>query len=234
MKDFKVKISVIMPVYNERGTIGEILRQVREVNIDKEIIIVDDCSTDGTQGLLKHLGKDIKIIYHAHNKGKGEAIKTGLREARGDLVLIQDADLEYAPQEYYKLIQPMVEGKADIVYGSRFLRDNKFTVSSHYWGNRFLTLATNLLYGSKLTDMETGYKVFKRDILESMELEAVSFDFEPEVTAKALKKGYKILEVPISYRGRGYHEGKKISWKDGLAALHCLLKLKISKRGQKK
>lgn len=160
MKDFKVKISVIMPVYNERGTIGEILRQVREVNIDKEIIIVDDCSTNGTQGLLKYLGKDIKIIYHAHNKGKGEAIKTGLREARGDLVLIQDADLEYDPQEYYKLIQPMVEGKADIVYGSRFLRDNKFTVSSHYWGNRFLTLATNLLYGSKLTDMETGYKVF--------------------------------------------------------------------------
>lgn len=227
MKDFKVKISVIMPVYNERNTIGEILRQVQEVNIDKEIIIVDDCSTDGTQNLLKRLDKDIKIIYQAHNKGKGEAIKTGLKEVRGDLIIIQDADLEYSPQDYYKLIQPIREGKADIVYGSRFSGNNKFMVSSHYWGNRFLTFVTNLLYGSKLTDMETCYKVFKRDILKSMELEAVSFDFEPEVTAKVLKKGYKILEVPISYRGRGYHEGKKISWKDGLAALRCLLKFKI-------
>ncbi len=216
-----------MPVYNERRTISEILRQVREVNIDKEIIIVDDCSTDGTRDLLKHLDKDIKIIYHAHNKGKGEAIKTGLREARGDLVLIQDADLEYNPQEYYKLIQPILEGKTDIVYGSRFLEGNKFTLSCPYWANRFLTFVTNLLYGSKLTDMETCYKVFKRDILESMDIEAVSFDFEPEVTAKVLKKEYKILEVPISYRGRGYHEGKKISWKDGLAALYCLLKFRV-------
>ncbi len=227
MKDFKVKISVIMPVYNERNTIGEILRQVQEVNIDKEIIIVDDGSTDGTQELLKCLGKDIRVIYQAHNRGKGEAIKTALKEVRGDLVIIQDADLEYNPQDYYKLIQPIVEGKADIVYGSRFLGDNKFTVSGHYWGNRFLTFVTNLLYGSKLTDMETCYKVFKRDILKSMELEAVSFDFEPEVTARVLKKGYKILEVPISYWGRRYHEGKKISWKDGLAALHCLFKFKL-------
>ncbi len=227
MKDFEVKLSVIMPVYNERDTISEILRQVREVNIDKEIIIVDDCSTDGTRDWLKHLDKDIKITYHACNKGKGEAIKTGLREARGDLVIIQDADLEYNPQEYYKLIKPIAEGKTDIVYGSRFLGNSKFTVSCHYWGNRFLTFMTNLLYGSKLTDMETCYKVFRREVLISLKLEAVSFDFEPEITAKALKKGYNILEVPISYRGRGYHEGKKISWKDGLAALRCLLKFKI-------
>ena len=226
-KDFDIKISVIMPVYNERGTIREILKQVRKVNIGKEIIIVDDCSTDGTQDLLRYLDKDIKIIYHAHNKGKGEAIKTGLRKAGGDLVIIQDADLEYNPQDYYKLIEPIVKGETDIVYGSRFLRDNKFAVSCHHLGNRFLTLATNLLYGSKLTDMETCYKVFRREILESMEIEAVSFDFEPEVTAKALKKGYKILEVPISYRGRSYHEGKKISWKDGLTALSCLLKFKF-------
>jgi len=226
-KVFGLKISVIMPVYNERDTISEILRQVRAVDIDKEIIIVDDCSTDGTRDWLKLLDKEIKITYHAHNKGKGEAIKTGLREARGDLVIIQDADLEYSPQEYYKLIEPIAEGKTDIVYGSRFLGNNKFPVSCHHWGNRFLTFMTNLLYGSKLTDMETCYKVFRREILLSLELEAVSFEFEPEVTAKALKKGYNILEVPVSYRGRGYHEGKKISWKDGLAALLCLLKLKL-------
>lgn len=229
-----IKLSVIIPVYNEEKTIKKIIDKVKKVqlrDISKEIIIVDDMSVDKTRKILKKItDTSLKIVYHKKNVGKGSAIRTGLENASGDIILIQDADLEYNPQEYKKLLKPIIEGKAEVVYGSRLnvIKKNlKKMYKLHYIGNLFLTITTNLLYGAKITDMETGYKVFKREVIKSINLRAKRFDFEPEVTAKLLKNGYKIIEVPINFMGRKFEEGKKITWVDGLKALFCLIKYKF-------
>ncbi len=212
-----MKLSVIMPVYNESKTIREIINRVRQVDIEKEIIIVDDCSTDGTREVLKTVDSQnqIKIIYHEKNMGKGAAIRTGLKEATGDVVVIQDADLEYDPGDYKNLIKPILEGRADVVYGSRFLNLRRITLPLHYIANKILNLLTNLLYGGCLTDMETCYKMFRINAIKGIDIKSDRFNFEPEITAKILKRGYKIYEVPIFYKSRNYSEGKKIGLKDG-------------------
>ena len=191
---------------------------VEKVPIKKEIIAVDDYSTDGSREILKRLENRIKVIYHSKNQGKGTAIRSGLERVRGDLVIIQDADFEYNPQDYLKLLSPIKESKVEVVYGSRFLGEPKNFSFWFYWGNRFLTLVTNLLYSSHLTDMETCYKLFKTKILKELTLKAKGFDFEPEVTAKLLRRNISIYEIPISYQSRKYSAGKKITWRDGLVA----------------
>lgn len=228
------KLSIIIPVYNEEKTILEVIKKVKEEKIKgikKEIIVVDDFSLDGTRKILLNLkGHNVKIFYHQKNRGKGAAIRTGLKHAAGDIILIQDADLEYNPEEYPKLLQPILGNKTKIVYGSRFevIRKNlKSMYKLHYFGNVFLTIVTNLLYGSKITDVETGYKVFRKEVIEDIDLKAKRFDFEPEITSKILKKGYKIKEVPISFVGRKFAEGKKITWKDGVKALYYLIKYRF-------
>ena len=231
-----MKLSIIMPVYNEKNTIMQILKKVDSVklkSIKKELIIVDDFSTDGTIDILKKL-KKYKIIFHEKNKGKGSAIRTGLKYATGDIITIQDADLEYDPNDYQKLLIPILENKAQVVYGSRFLNKtfklswrNKIHQWFYYLGNNVLTLATNIIYFSNITDMETCYKVFKKDVIKSLNLKAERFDIEPEITAKTLRKGYKIYEVPITFNPRSFKEGKKINWKDGLKALFVLIKLRF-------
>ncbi|MEK6921204.1 MAG: glycosyltransferase family 2 protein, partial [Nanoarchaeota archaeon] len=209
------------------------LEKVKEANVaklKKEIIIVDDGSTDGTKEILRKVN-DAKVFFHEGNKGKGAAIRTGLQHATGDIVLIQDADLEYNPAEYQKLLEPIILGKADAVYGSRFTNGkvfNKNMYYSHCLGNIVLTSMTNLLYSSNLEDMETCYKVVKKDVLQGIELKSVRFEIEPELTAKILKKGVAIHEVPITFLPRGFHEGKKINWKDGVVALWTLIKYKFS------
>lgn len=223
-----MKLSVIIPVYNEENTIIEIVNQVRKVEFDTEIIIVDDGSMDGTKeklNLLNH--KNVIIRHHDRNMGKGAAIRTGLKEVTGDYVLIQDADLEYDPNEYELMFIPVRKWDAQVVYGSRFsgVRKNMFLLN--YMGNKFLTLLTNILYNTILSDMETCYKLFKSDVILNLKLHSNRFDFEPEVTAKILKQGIRIWEVPISYAGREIHEGKKITWKDGLVALWCLIKYRF-------
>jgi len=227
-----VKLSIVIPVYNEEATIRAILDKVRTVDVgmDKEIIVVDDGSHDRTRQILKEeeAKGDIRVVYHEKNKGKGAAVRTGIANARGDFIIIQDADLEYDPQDYPKLLKPLLEGEADVVYGSRFLSGGgEKMLSLHRIGNRFLTAITNLLYGSSLSDMETCYKVFRTKLIRAIPLHSNRFEIEPEITAKILKRGYKILEVPISYRGREFHEGKKISWKDGFGALWTLLKYRF-------
>ena len=229
-----LKLSIIIPAYNEERTILKVIKEVKKAelnNITKEIIVVDDCSTDSTRDVLKKL-KDtpIKIFYHKKNMGKGAAIRTGLQNCTGDIILIQDADLEYNPNEYKKLLKPIIDNKAKVVYGSRFeaIRKNlKNMYKLHYIGNLFLTVMTNLLYGAKITDMETGYKIFKREVIQDINIKANRFDFEPEITAKILKKGYKIYEIPISFIGRKFDEGKKITWLDGIKAAYCLVKYKL-------
>ncbi len=231
------KLSVIIPAYNERHTIEEILRRVKETPIDadlhveKEIIIVDDGSTDGTREILARIAEeqpDVRVLFHDRNQGKGAAIRTALRYATGDYVVIQDADLEYDPRDYSVLLRPLVEGKADVVYGSRFLGPHRAFLFLHYLGNKFLNLVTNILYDTILTDMETCYKMFRTDVIKSLPLKARGFEFEPEVTAKVLKRGYRVFEVPISYSGRDFSEGKKIHpWKDGLRALWTLIKYRF-------
>lgn len=223
-----MKLSVIIPVYNEKSTINDILDKVLSVPLDKEVILVDDCSTDGSREILKNIQKGgVITVFHEKNKGKGAAIRTGIQYVTGDVVIIQDADLEYDPNEYLKLIDPIRSGHADVVYGSRFSGKMEKMTLSHRLGNKVLTVATNILYGTKLTDMETCYKMVKAPIIKSLKLRANRFDFEPEITAKLLKSGKRIIEIPISYQGRHWTEGKKITWKDGIAALWSLFKYRF-------
>lgn len=222
-----MKLSIIIPVYNEPKTIGEIIRQVKAVKgFEKEIIVVDDGSIDETSKVIKQF-KDIKVIRHKTNRGKGSAIRTGIAAATGDYVMIQDADLEYDPQDILKLVEPIKQGKAEVVYGSRFTGPRRNMFFWHWMGNQLLTLVTNMLYNTTLSDMETCYKLMPVSLAKSLNLRAKRFEFEPEVTAKILKRGIRIWEVPISYAGREYHEGKKISWKDGIPALWALLKYRF-------
>ena len=226
-----MKLSIVIPVYNEAATISQIVDLVRsvEVGMDKEILLVDDCSRDGTRDVLEKMGKeqaDLKVLFHEVNQGKGAALRTGFTAATGDVVLIQDADLEYDPKEYPRLLQPIVEGHADVVYGSRFLGGGAHRVVFywHYLGNRLLTTLSNMTTNLNLTDMEVCYKVFKRAVIQSIPLRENRFGFEVEITAKIARRKLKIYEVPISYYGRDYSEGKKIGWKDGFSALRCIVK----------
>lgn len=246
-----MKLSIIIPVYNEIATLEEIIRRVRLVDLtidvdvviendgayrymdepitlEREIVIVDDGSTDGTRQILdRWLQKqpgDMQIIYHQKNGGKGAALRTGFEHATGDVLVIQDADLEYDPRDYVKLLPPLLEGRSPVVYGSRFLGGPRSAMSlSHTLGNKLLTVFTNLLYGTALSDMETCYKCFRRAVIGDMPLRSRRFEIEPELTAKILKRGYSIFEVPISYNGRNFHEGKKLSWRDGFSAVKTLL-----------
>jgi len=226
-------LSVVVPVFNERSTVAEILRRMRAVSLplEREIVVVDDGSSDGSDKILAALeDSTVRVITHTTNRGKGAAIRTGLEAARGDLVLVQDADLEYDPDDWPRLLEPVLKGKAQVVYGSRFTGERKNMLPSHWLGNRFLTLLTNVLYRSTLSDMETCYKLFDRRVLDGMAIEANRFEFEPEITAKVLRRGYRIYEVPISYAGRELAEGKKITWRDGIAALVTLVKYRFTRQ----
>lgn len=225
-----MKLTVLMPVYNEIDTIEEIIRRVQATGLAEEILLVDDGSVDGTRDILKELdGQDaIKVFFHEHNQGKGAAVRTGIKNATGDVLLIQDADLEYDPRDYPKLLQPLEEGLADVVYGSRFLgAPRRVAMFWHMVANKLLTLMTNVLYDTILTDMETGYKVFRREVVEDMPLHARRFEFEPEFTAKILKRGVRIFEVPITFNPRDYDEGKKIGMSDAFEAIWALLKYRF-------
>ena len=226
------KITVLMPVYNEVNTLLPILEKVENADfcgLEKEIILIDDNSLDGTQKLYAKISHP--VFYHKTNKGKGAALKTGLAHATGDIIIIQDADLEYNPDDYKALIEVLLADDADVVYGSRFLnmKNSNTSVTSHYYGNKFLTYVTNLLFKTALTDMETCYKAFKAEFIKDINIESERFDFEPEITAKMLKKGARFKEVPISYNGRSHDEGKKISYIDGLDALWALFKFRYLK-----
>ncbi len=225
-----MKISVVIPVYNERNTILEVLRRVREVDLPKEVIVVDDFSTDGTRELLAALpaSDDLRILLQPRNLGKGAALRAGFQEVRGDIVIVQDADLEYDPSEYPILIQPILAGKADVVYGSRFLGGpHRVLFFWHYLGNKFLTTLSNMMTDLNLTDMETCFNVFRADVLRKIKLRENRFGFEPEFTAKIAKARCRVYEVPISYSGRDYSEGKKIGWKDGVAAIYFIVKYRL-------
>jgi glycosyltransferase involved in cell wall biosynthesis len=220
-----MKISVIIPVYNEEKTIYKLVKKVLSVNLEKELIIVDDASTDSTRKILSEINEpSVRIILKEKNEGKGAALQEGFKYVTGDIVIIQDADLEYDPNDYYKLIEPIINNNADVVFGSRFLGyPRKALFFWHTLGNKILTLISNMLNNINITDMETCYKVFKAEILKEIKFTSKRFGFEPEFTAKVAKKGYSIYEVPISYHGRTYKEGKKITWKDGLAALFWII-----------
>ena len=227
-----MKLSVIIPCFNEVTTIHNVIKAVKSSPVEEcEIIVVDDCSTDGTRELLKAELESVvdQIIYHPKNRGKGAALRTGIREATGDILVIQDADLEYDPQEYPLLMQPIIENKADVVYGSRFAGSGPHRVL-YFWhmvGNQFLTTLSNMFTNINLTDMETCYKAFRREIIQSIKIEENRFGFEPEITAKVARKRCRIYEVGISYYGRTYEEGKKIGWKDGFRAIYCILKYNL-------
>lgn len=217
-----MKISIVIPVYNELNTLPEILSRISKVGIEKEVVIVDDGSADGTREYLQKIKRDdnIKVLFHDENQGKGAALRTGFEHISGDIVIIQDADLEYDPEEYPKLLEPILDNRADVVFGSRFLGGPHRTLYFwHYAGNRFLTLLSNMLNNLNLTDMETCYKAIKADIIKGINLKSNRFGFEPEITAKLARKGCRIYEVPISYSGREYSEGKKVNWKDGISAI---------------
>ncbi len=226
-----MKLSVVIPVFNEANTIEEILRRVQSVDagLDKEIIVVDDGSTDGTREILERFASpSFKVLFHEKNSGKGGALHTGFAEAGGDIILVQDADLEYDPREYPKLLEPILDGRADVVYGSRFLGGpHRVLFFWHYVGNRILTTLSNMLSNLNLTDMETCYKVIRKDALQQIKLKSKRFGFEPEITIKLAKLKCRFYEVPISYSGRDYTEGKKIGWKDGLAALFHLIRFRF-------
>jgi len=228
LKPTSVKLTVVIPVYNEKETIQTIVHRVQAVPIDKEIIIVDDDSTDGTKEVLKQLqAEGVKVLYHERNMGKGAALRTGFQHVTGDLAIVQDADLEYDPQDYLKLLQPILEGNADVVYGSRFSGQNQNMMSLHRFGNQFLTFVTNVLYGTSITDMETCYKLFRAPLLKDIKIECDRFNFEPEITAKILRRKLKIVEIPISYSARKFSEGKKITWRDGFSAVWTLFKYRF-------
>jgi glycosyltransferase involved in cell wall biosynthesis len=221
-------LSVVMPVYNERTTVEEIIRRVLAVPLRIELIVVDDGSTDGTREILDRLQASLGFsLFRQANAGKGAALRKGFAEVTGDIVVIQDADLEYSPEEYPQLIELIRHGHADVVYGSRFLGRHRVFLFTHYLGNRIVTLATNVLYNTMLTDMETCYKAMRTDVLRSFTLTSNGFGIEPEITAKIFKRGYRVYEVPITYAGRGYDEGKKITWMAGLVALWVLLKCRF-------
>ena len=226
-----LKLSVIIPVYNEVETLTELVERVQAVSLNKELILVDDGSTDGSRELLKswecNLAANVKIIYHPENQGKGAAIATGLSLVTGDLVIIQDADLEYDPQDYYKLVEPFLDSEVRVVYGSRNLQRNPRSTFSFYWGGRLLSWVANLLYGAHITDEATCYKVFRTDLLKELGVESTGFEFCPEMTGKVLRRKIPILEVPISYHPRLWEEGKKIKWYDGLTAIWVLLKYRL-------
>ncbi len=226
-----MKLSVIVPVYNEEGTILQVIEKVKAVPLEKEIIVVDDCSTDGTREKLERIrgNKGITIVRHERNSGKGSAIRTAIGRVTGDMIIIQDADLEYDPNDYLELVKPIVEGRSEVVYGSRELgRNRKHSHLSFYLGGKFLSFLTNLLYGSSISDEPTCYKVFKSDVLKSIPLRCRGFEFCPEVTAKLLRKGYPIIEVPIHYYPRTKDQGKKIRWRDGLEAAYLLVRYRFA------
>jgi len=236
-------LSIVMPAYNEEQFIEEIIKRVQAVDlgeIERELVIVDDCSGDRTPQILaaingqrgihptaKPFDLPIRILTHENNQGKGAALRTGFAGAKGDLILVQDADLEYDPEDYPKLLSPVLKGKAQVVYGSRFTGERRNMFFHHWLGNKFLTLTTNILYNTTLSDMETCYKLFTKEALSGVIIKSDRFNFEPEITAKILKKGIRIYEVPISYTGREFTEGKKITWRDGLVALWCLVKFRF-------
>jgi glycosyltransferase involved in cell wall biosynthesis len=225
-------LSVIVPVFNERSTVAEVIRRIRavELPVDVEVIVVDDGSSDGTDKVLAAVGDStVRVINHPHNRGKGAAVRTGMEAMRGDLVLVQDADLEYDPADWVKLLDPILRGKSQVVYGSRFTGERKNMMPLHWIGNRFLSLVTNVLYSSTLSDMETCYKLFDRRVIAGLTIESDKFEFEPEITAKVLRRGYRIYEVPISYAGREADEGKKITWRDGFGALKALVRYRFTR-----
>jgi len=244
------KLSVVIPVYNEKDTIDEILRRVLDTDPRKEVIVVDDCSTDGTRQRLQAMAalqgkgdaaapvadgadaiplRDLRFFFQERNQGKGAALRRGFAQVTDDIVLVQDADLEYDPRDYPKLLEPILDGRADVVYGSRFLGGpQRVHYFWHYVANKILTLLSDIATNLKLTDMETCYKVFRREVLQGIELRSDRFGFEPEITAKIAKKDWRVYEVPISYAGRTYEEGKKITWKDGVQALWCIVKFKFT------
>ena len=227
-----MKLSVLIPVYNEEKTLREIVQKVRNVNLDLplEIIAVDDASKDNTSEILKSLAEEyppeeFRVHFHSKNQGKGAALRTAISDIKGDLVIIQDADLEYDPKEFPRLLEPILEGKADVVFGSRFLGGpHRVLFFWHYMANRFLTLLSNMLNNLNLTDMETCYKAFRSEVLTNMKLKQNRFGFEPEITAKVARRKYRVYEIPISYYGRDYSEGKKIGWRDGIAAIYFILR----------
>ena len=232
MADYQL-LSIIVPVFNERNTVGEAIRRVREapLDIEREIIVVDDGSEDGTVDILRRLSDStLRVVQHPNNLGKGAAVRRGIEEAKGDLIVIQDADLEYDPRDLARLLRPLKEGQARVVYGSRFTGERRNMFFWHWVGNRFLSLVTNVLFNTTLSDMETCYKMFDADFLRTLNLTANRFEFEPEVTAAALRMGERIWEVPISYAGRELHEGKKITWRDGFPALLTLFRVRFASK----
>ena len=226
-----LKLSIVIPIYNERETLETLIAQVNAVDYDKEILLVDDFSTDGTREILKKYEnkEGFQVFYHNHNQGKGSALRTGFSNVSGDIIIIQDADLEYNPADYGTLIQPILDGRADVVYGSRFLGGpHRVLFFWHSIGNLVLTTFSNMLTNVNLTDMETGYKVFTKKVNDTLTFKCDRFGFEPEFTAKVAKNNFRIYEVPISYNGRDYSEGKKITWKDGVAAIWYIIKFKFT------
>ena len=225
-----MKLSIVMPVYNEQDTLRDILDKVRATPYEKEIVIVDDCSTDGTGAILEDLdgSDDLTILRHERNRGKGGALRTGFGVVTGDIVIVQDADLEYDPGEYGRLIEPIMAGKADVVYGSRFAGGPRRVL--YFWhtvANHVLTLFSNMLTNLNLTDMETCYKVFRRDVLERITIRSNRFGVEPEITAKVARLGVRLYEIPISYNGRTYQEGKKIGWRDAVSAIYSIIRFRF-------